>query len=35
LEGGKISGQAIRKAGNWAPILDAAIAAVECRITGG
>jgi flavin reductase (DIM6/NTAB) family NADH-FMN oxidoreductase RutF len=33
MEGGKLSGQDIRKAGNGAPILDAAIAAVECRVT--
>ena len=33
MEGGKLSGQTVRKAANGAPILDAAIAAVECRIT--
>jgi flavin reductase (DIM6/NTAB) family NADH-FMN oxidoreductase RutF len=33
MEGGKLSGQTIRKAANGAPILDAAIAAVECRVT--
>ena len=33
MEGGKLSGQAVRKAGNGAPILDAALAAVECRVT--
>jgi len=33
LEGGKLSGQAIRKAANGAPILDAAVAAVECKVT--
>jgi flavin reductase (DIM6/NTAB) family NADH-FMN oxidoreductase RutF len=32
-EGGKISGQVVRKAGNGAPILEAAVAAVECRVT--
>ena len=34
FEGGKLSGQAVHKGANGAPILDAAIAAVECRITG-
>src|SRR5258706_11896494 len=33
LEGGKLSGQPIRKAANGAPILDAALAAVECKVT--
>src|SRR5665213_981323 len=33
LEGGKLSGQAIHKGSNGAPILDAALAAVECKIT--
>ena len=33
LEGGKLSGQAIHKGGNGAPILDAALAAVECKVT--
>ena len=33
LEGGKISGQSFKKAANGAPILDAAIAAVECKVT--
>ncbi|HTZ37770.1 MAG TPA: flavin reductase family protein [Stellaceae bacterium] len=33
LEGGKLSGQEITKAGNGAPILSAALAAVECRVT--
>ncbi|HTV90800.1 MAG TPA: flavin reductase family protein [Stellaceae bacterium] len=33
LEGGKLSGQAIHQGGNGAPILDAALAAVECRVT--
>jgi flavin reductase (DIM6/NTAB) family NADH-FMN oxidoreductase RutF len=34
LADGKLSGQAIRKAGNGAPILDAALAALECKVTG-
>jgi flavin reductase (DIM6/NTAB) family NADH-FMN oxidoreductase RutF len=33
LEGGKLSGQAIHKGTTGAPILDAAPAAVECRVT--
>ena len=33
LDGGKISGQSFKKAGNGAPILDAATAAVECKVT--
>jgi flavin reductase (DIM6/NTAB) family NADH-FMN oxidoreductase RutF len=33
IEGGKLSGQEFHKAANGAPILDAALAAVECRIT--
>jgi flavin reductase (DIM6/NTAB) family NADH-FMN oxidoreductase RutF len=33
LDGGKLSGQAIHKGSNGAPILDAAIAAVECKVT--
>jgi flavin reductase (DIM6/NTAB) family NADH-FMN oxidoreductase RutF len=33
LEGGKLSGQAIHKGTNGAPILDAALAAVECKVT--
>jgi flavin reductase (DIM6/NTAB) family NADH-FMN oxidoreductase RutF len=33
LEDGKLSGQAIRKGATGAPILDAAPAAVECRVT--
>ncbi len=33
LEGGKLSGQAFHKGGNGAPILDAALAAVECKVT--
>ena len=33
LADGKLSGQAIHKAGNGAPILDAALAAVECKVT--
>ena len=32
LEDGKLSGQAIHAAGNGAPILDSAIAAVECSV---
>jgi flavin reductase (DIM6/NTAB) family NADH-FMN oxidoreductase RutF len=34
LEDGKLSGQAIHKGSTGAPILDAAPAAVECRVTG-
>ncbi|HEY1795952.1 MAG TPA: flavin reductase family protein [Stellaceae bacterium] len=33
VEGDKISGQAFHKGGNGAPILDAALAAVECKVT--
>ncbi|HVH79836.1 MAG TPA: flavin reductase family protein [Stellaceae bacterium] len=33
LEGGKLSGQDIHKGGNGAPILDAALAAVECKVS--
>ena len=33
LEGGKLSGQAIHKGANGAPILDTALAAVECKVT--
>src|SRR5262252_9899000 len=33
LEGGKLSGQSIHKGSTGAPILDAAPAAVECRVT--
>ena len=33
LEDGKLSGQAIHKGANGAPILDAAPAAVECTVT--
>ena len=33
LEDRKLSGQAIHKGGNGAPILDAALAAVECKVT--
>ena len=33
LEGGKLSGQAIHKGANGAPILDAALAAVECKVS--
>ena len=33
MEGGKLSGQAVHKGSNGAPILDAALAAVECRVT--
>lgn len=32
LEDGKLSGQAIHRGANGAPILDAAIGAVECRV---
>jgi flavin reductase (DIM6/NTAB) family NADH-FMN oxidoreductase RutF len=34
LADGKLSGQAIHQAANGAPILDAALAAVECNVTG-
>jgi flavin reductase (DIM6/NTAB) family NADH-FMN oxidoreductase RutF len=34
LEDGKLSGQAIHKGANGLPILDAALAAVECKVTG-
>ena len=34
LEGGKISGQSFHKGATGAPILDAAPAAVECKVTG-
>ncbi|HEX3884105.1 MAG TPA: flavin reductase family protein [Stellaceae bacterium] len=33
VEDGKISGQAFHKGANGAPILDAALAAVECKVT--
>src|SRR6266704_1164139 len=33
MEDGKLSGQTVHKAANGAPILDAALAAVECRVT--
>jgi flavin reductase (DIM6/NTAB) family NADH-FMN oxidoreductase RutF len=33
LVDGKLSGQAIHKGANGAPILDAALAAVECKVT--
>jgi flavin reductase (DIM6/NTAB) family NADH-FMN oxidoreductase RutF len=33
FEDGKLSGQAVHKGTSGAPILDAAIAAVECRVT--
>src|SRR5262245_61052355 len=33
LDGGKLSGQAIHKGANGAPILDAALAAVECKVS--
>jgi flavin reductase (DIM6/NTAB) family NADH-FMN oxidoreductase RutF len=33
VEGDKISGQAFHKGSNGAPILDAALAAVECKVT--
>jgi flavin reductase (DIM6/NTAB) family NADH-FMN oxidoreductase RutF len=33
LEDGKLSGQGIHKGANGAPILDAALAAVECKVT--
>jgi flavin reductase (DIM6/NTAB) family NADH-FMN oxidoreductase RutF len=32
LEGGKLSGQAIHRGANGLPILDAALAAVECNV---
>jgi flavin reductase (DIM6/NTAB) family NADH-FMN oxidoreductase RutF len=34
LADGKLSGQAIHRGVNGAPILDAALAAVECKVTG-
>ena len=33
FEGGKLSGQTVHKGANGAPILDAALAAVECKVT--
>ena len=33
LADGKLSGQAIHKGSNGAPILDAALAAIECKVT--
>src|SRR5262249_27088563 len=33
MDGGKLSGQAVHKGTNGAPILDAALAAVECKVT--
>ena len=33
FEGGKLSGQAVHKGTNGAPILEAALAAVECKVT--
>jgi len=33
LDGGKLSGQDIHKGANGAPILDAALAAVECKVS--
>ena len=33
-EVGKLSGQAIHKGANGLPIIDAALAAVECKVTG-
>jgi flavin reductase (DIM6/NTAB) family NADH-FMN oxidoreductase RutF len=33
LADGKLSGQSVRKGQNGAPILDAALAAVECKVT--
>ena len=33
VDGNTISGQAFHKGGNGAPILDAALAAVECKVT--
>ena len=33
LADGKLSGQAIHKGSNGAPILDAALAALECKVT--
>src|ERR1700693_3581274 len=34
FEGGKLSGQTVHKGANGAPILGAALAAVECKVTG-
>ena len=34
LADGKLSGKAIHKAANGAPILDAALATIECKVTG-
>ena len=34
LEDGRLSGQSIRRGKNGLPILDAALAAVECNVTG-
>jgi flavin reductase (DIM6/NTAB) family NADH-FMN oxidoreductase RutF len=34
LEDGKLSGQAVHKGSNGLPILDGALAAVECKVTG-
>jgi flavin reductase (DIM6/NTAB) family NADH-FMN oxidoreductase RutF len=34
LEDGRLSGQSIRRGANGLPILDAALAAVECNVTG-
>ncbi|MEQ1889904.1 MAG: flavin reductase family protein [Alphaproteobacteria bacterium] len=34
LDGGKISGEAFKTGANGAPILDNAIASVECKVTG-
>ena len=34
LEGGKLSGQAVHPGGNGAPILEAALAAIEFKVTG-
>ena len=34
LENGRLSGQSIRRGVNGLPILDAALAAVECNVTG-
>jgi flavin reductase (DIM6/NTAB) family NADH-FMN oxidoreductase RutF len=33
LEGGKLSGQSFHRGGNGLPILDSALAAVECNVT--
>jgi flavin reductase (DIM6/NTAB) family NADH-FMN oxidoreductase RutF len=33
LEGGRLSGQAIHRGANGVPILDAALAALECNVT--